>query len=94
MGSHAKMKPVRKKPQAIKELEQATLLNEVALALGVKMLMQLHPNDAEFGKAVRNGITNGMDLKAIQSELEHNKTEIDPSLSKSNINQDENPQTK
>jgi len=82
MGSHAKMKAVKKqKPQAVKELEQATLLNEVALALGVKMLMQLHPNDAELGKAVRTGITNGMDLKAIQSELE-------------SINQDENPQTK
>ena len=57
MGTHAKIKPKPAKTQAVKELEQAALLNEVALALGVKMLMQIHPNDTDLGKAVRKGIT-------------------------------------
>ena len=58
--THAKMKP--KQTQAIKELQQSAMLNEVALAAGVKMLMQIHPNDQDFGTAVREGITKGMDI--------------------------------
>ena len=66
--THAKMKP--KQNQAIKELQQSAMLNEVALAAGVKMLMQIHPNDQEFGSAVREGITKGMDITKIKSTLD------------------------
>tara|TARA_R110000744_G_scaffold117584_2_gene219869 strand:+ start:665 stop:922 length:258 start_codon:yes stop_codon:yes gene_type:complete len=81
--THAKMKP--KQTQAIKELQQSAMLNEVALAAGVKMLMQIHPNDQDFGTAVRQGITKGMDITKINAQLQ----EI-----QSNTNQEEIPQTK
>jgi len=81
--THAKMKP--KQTQAIKELQQSAMLNEVALAAGVKMLMQIHPNDQDFGTAVREGITKGMDITKINAQLQ----EI-----QSNTNQEEIPQTK
>ena len=71
MGTHAKIKPPKKgKSQAVKELEQATMLNEVALSLGIKMLTKIHANDAELGKAVRAGVLNGLDLAALKSQLE------------------------
>ncbi len=85
MGSHAKMKPPVKM-QAVKELEQAALLNEVALALGIKMLTQIHTNDQELGEAVRKGLTEGMDIAKIKEQLN--------TLTKESTNQDENPQTK
>jgi len=77
--THAKMKP--KQNQAIKELQQSAMLNEVALAAGVKMLMQIHSDDTIFGTAVREGITKGMDITKIKAELD--------SLSKESTNQDE-----
>ena len=82
-NTHAKMKP--KQTQAIKELQQSAMLNEVALAAGVKMLMQIHSDDTIFGTAVREGITKGMDIRKINAQLKE--------LQKS-TNQDENPQTK
>ena len=82
-GTHAKMKP--KQTQAIKELQQSAMLNEVALAAGVKMLMQIHPNDQDFGTAVRQGITKGMDITKINAQLQELQ---------SNTNQEEIPQTK
>jgi len=81
--THAKMKP--KQTQAIKELQQSAMLNEVALAAGVKMLMQIHPNDQDFGTAVREGITKGMDITKINAQLQQLQ---------SNTNQEEIPQTK
>jgi hypothetical protein len=80
-GTHAKMKPPVK-TQAVKELEQAAMLNEVALALGIKMLMQLFPNDKEFGAAARKGILEGMDIGKIKLQLD------------ASTNQDKNPQIK
>jgi hypothetical protein len=78
--SHAQIKP--QKNQAVKELEQATMLNEVALSLGVKMLTQIYPNDKELGAAVRKGIIEGMDIAKIKEQLD------------SIINQEETPKTK
>lgn len=54
----------------VKEMQQAVVMNELALATGVKLLAEIHPNDADLGKAVRDGIANGIDVKALAAVLD------------------------
>ena len=75
-SGHAKMKPnASTAPNEVnrarvKEMQQAVVMNELALATGVKLLAEIHPNDQDLGKAVRDGIANGIDVKALAAVLD------------------------
>ena len=74
-GSHANMKPSAKTVQAVKELQQSVMMNELALAQAVKMLAELNPNAMDLGEAIQAGLQHGFDVKAISNQLEAKRLE-------------------
>ena len=69
-GTHAKMKPnPGKTPEGVKHLQNEVMLNKVALAIGVEMLAQLHPNNSDLGAAVRKALNEGLNVAEVQQQL-------------------------